>query len=321
MREVVLTVGFPASGKSSHVASVPEYKNYVRLNRDELGGQLSGVAVKLAAMVKSGEKSFLLDNTYGTIESRAEVIKIAKAAGLRVKCVWLKTTIEEAQFNACSRMYSKYQKVLDPAETKQISKKDPNSFPVVVLFAYQKSFEPPTPGEGFDEIVQVKFKRNLLADYVNKALILDYDGTLRTTKSGEKFPRTIEDIEVLPGRKEVLEEFKAKGFVLAGVSNQSGVGKGVLTAAQAEACLLHVNKVLDVNIDVMFCPHNSFPIACYCRKPMPGLGVHLIHKYKLDPSKCIMVGDMTSDKTFAKRCGFKYVDADALFANAAAYIS
>ena len=50
-----------------------------------------------------------------------------------------------------------------------------------------------------------------------------------------------------------------------------------------------------------------------CFKPMPGMGAEFIEKYKLNPSECIMVGDMTSDKTFAKRCGFQFMDAEEFF--------
>jgi phosphoglycolate phosphatase-like HAD superfamily hydrolase len=39
-----------------------------------------------------------------------------------------------------------------------------------------------------------------------------------------------------------------------------------------------------------------------------------IEKYKLLPSECIMVGDMTTDETFAIRSGFKFVHADKFFA-------
>ena len=65
--------------------------------------------------------------------------------------------------------------------------------------------------------------------------------------------------------------------------------------------------------DYKYCPHKAGPTNCYCRKPMPGLGVEFIEKYGLDPSRCIMVGDMTSDKTFAKRCGFQYMDQAEFF--------
>jgi len=43
------------------------------------------------------------------------------------------------------------------------------------------------------------------------------------------------------------------------------------------------------------------------------MGAYWIEKYKLDPSQCIMVGDATSDKTFAERCGFKYLHPDVFF--------
>jgi phosphoglycolate phosphatase-like HAD superfamily hydrolase len=36
-------------------------------------------------------------------------------------------------------------------------------------------------------------------------------------------------------------------------------------------------------------------------------------KYKLDPSKCVFVGDRTSDKTCAKRIGMKYQHASEFF--------
>jgi histidinol phosphatase-like enzyme len=54
-------------------------------------------------------------------------------------------------------------------------------------------------------------------------------------------------------------------------------------------------------------------LVCYCRKPQSALGVYFIEKYKLDPRKCVMVGDQTTDKTFAKRFGMEYVDEKEFF--------
>lgn len=65
--------------------------------------------------------------------------------------------------------------------------------------------------------------------------------------------------------------------------------------------------------EILYCPHKVPPITCYCRKPGPGMGVELIFKYKLDPRKCVYVGDMTTDKTFAARCGFKFEDHTEFF--------
>ena len=42
-------------------------------------------------------------------------------------------------------------------------------------------------------------------------------------------------------------------------------------------------------------------------------GAYFIQKYNFNPNNCIMVGDQTTDETFAKRCGFKYEDQSSFF--------
>jgi len=319
--EVVLVIGFPASGKTTEVEKFKD--THVRLNRDELGGTLKGLAVRLKEQAAKGATHFVLDNTFGTVKSREPVISAAKKLGFSVKglVLWggkkftkvaLQKSIEEAQFNAATRMVRKHGRLLSLSEIKD--KKDPNCFPAVVLFAYKKSFEEPTFDEGFDDIKIVPFVRKNPDGYNGKALILDYDGTLRDTKSGAKYPTDPDDIVALPGRTKKLLAFQKKGYKLLGVSNQSGVEKGALSYETAVACFERTNELLGVDIEFKFCPHNSFPIACFCRKPQTGLGVEHIEKHKLDPSKCFYIGDMTSDKTFAKRAGFTYADAEDFFA-------
>jgi hypothetical protein len=46
---------------------------------------------------------------------------------------------------------------------------------------------------------------------------------------------------------------------------------------------------------------------------MPGFGVEFVENYKLNPDLTIVVGDQTSDKTFARRCGFRFIQADEFF--------
>jgi len=106
---------------------------------------------------------------------------------------------------------------------------------------------------------------------------------------------------------------KAEGFILLGVSNQSGVAKGTIIAKMAEACFDETNRQLGLDIEYVYCPHRAGPPQCYCRKPMPGWGVHFIEKYKLNPAECVFVGDMTTDKTFAGRAGFQFAWASAFF--------
>ena len=86
-----------------------------------------------------------------------------------------------------------------------------------------------------------------------------------------------------------------------------------MTEEQAIECFERTNELLEVEVDYKFCPHPSYPQICYCRKPMPGMAVEFIEIYKLNPSKCIMVGDSTTDKTFATRSGFQYIEPEDFF--------
>lgn len=308
--EVVLIIGFPAAGKTTEVA---EYKKtHVRLNRDELGGTLKGLAYRLKEQIKKGKTNFVLDNTFGTAKLRAPVIAVAKEFNIPVRCIWIQTSIEDSKFNAATRMVRKYGYLLTNEQIKEKGKKDSGCFPISVLFSYRKRFEKPALDEGFSEIKKVKFVRRP-NDYTNKALILDYDGTLRHTKSGNKYPLDSEDISIYPNRKKVLQQYIDNGYLLLGVSNQSGVGKGILSKKTAIECFKKTNELLGFDIDFRFCPHNTFPVSCFCRKPQIGIGVELIEKYKLDPTQCFYIGDLTTDKTFAKNCQFNYYHPDDFF--------
>ncbi len=309
MAEVVMIIGYPASGKST-IAKEYFRKGHTYLNRDVVGGVILDLIPYLMKALKSGE-DVILDNTFPTIESRKAFIECAKMYKATIRCEWLTTSIEDAQFNACMRMMEREGKILSPEEMKV--SKSPNLFPPVVLFKYKKEFQRPTNGEGFDTVIVSKFNRQFPLDWTNKAIFLDYDGTLRVTKSGAKWPSDPDDVKILPNREEILNDWIGQGYMLLGVSNQSGIAKGTPTETEAVSCFYKTNKLLKHNIEYAWCPHRVPPIVCYCRKPMPGLAVQFFHKYKLDPRKCIMVGDMTSDKTFAKRSHMEFIHANEFF--------
>lgn len=313
MSEIVITCGLPASGKTS-LAQDYIKRGYLRLNRDELGGTLAGIAKRLSESLEARQQNFILDNTYINKAFRAEVIKVGRTFGVPVRCLWVKTSLEVCQFNAAHRLIKRYGHLLTPEEIKQAGKEDPNCFLPGVLYGFKKSFEPPSIDEGFASIEESEYIRVWGPEYQQRALLLDFDGTLRDTKSGNKYPTTPEDVEVLPGRYEKLLHYKQQGYLILGVSNQSGIAKGILSTEAAQACFAETNKQLNGIIqDYRFCPHQSHPITCYCRKPSSGWGAELIEFYKLNPSECLMVGDMTTDETFAKRSGFQYLDVKEFF--------
>ncbi len=310
MSEVILIMGYPAAGKSEHALAL-EKKGYVRLNRDEAGGKVEDLVPKMEAALKS-KKKVVLDNLFGTAEGRKPFLEAAKRLKAPVVCKWIATSLEEAQINALHRMFERHQRVFfTQKDFKGI--KDPNLFGVGALFKYRKDFQKPTTAEGFEKIEKLDFARRPRRGYKNKAVIFDYDGTLRVTKGGNgKYPVKPSEVELMPGRKAVVARYKKDGYILLGASNQSGVAKKHLSKEDADACFQQTNKLVGQDIEFMYCPHNV-PPKCYCRKPQSGMGVHFIEKYKLDPSQTIMVGDQTTNKTFGTRLGFEYVDQGDFF--------
>lgn len=310
MSKVTMVVGFPASGKSTLTKSLVE-KGAVPLNRDTEGGTIADLLPKMEKLLKDG-KDVVLDNLFATSEVRKPFIELAKKHKADISCQLMGTSIEDAQFNVVQRAIGLIGKFPSPEAIK--AAKHTNIFPPTVLFKYKKEFQKPTTDEGFSKVELVKFVRKDNPEFTNKALIVDYDGTLRECINGnDKYPVIESQIEIKPNRKKVLDEYKKKGYRLLGISNQSGVAKGELTYDKAVELFNHTNKLLGVDIEFQFCSHQSAPIACYCRKPMPGLGVDFIIKHKLKAKDCIFVGDMTTDKTFAARAGFQYVDQAEFF--------
>ncbi|MBD3339169.1 MAG: hypothetical protein GF353_08665, partial [Candidatus Lokiarchaeota archaeon] len=161
-----MIMGYPAIGKSRYAQRFIE-EGYYRLNRDEQGGTLEDLVVLMQERYETGERLFVLDNTYMTKKSRASVIKWAQKRKLPVKLVWITALkkkgapepIEIAQFNASKRMIDTYGKLLTSEELREI--KDPNMFPPAVLFANRKKFEKPAKDEGFDTIEVIRFKREM----------------------------------------------------------------------------------------------------------------------------------------------------------------
>ena len=132
-------MGIPGAGKSTHVRAWVE-RGYERLNRDERGGTLRGLALELDARLKAGARRVVLDNTYVTRASRDRVLEIAQRHGVPVRCIWLDTPLEQAQVNVVERG------------------RDDGLLPTS-LFRMVRELEPPSPDEGFAAIERVPFVR------------------------------------------------------------------------------------------------------------------------------------------------------------------
>jgi aryl-alcohol dehydrogenase-like predicted oxidoreductase/histidinol phosphatase-like enzyme/predicted kinase len=313
--DMVLVMGLPAAGKST-VASALVAEGYARLNRDEAGGSLASLLPALDRLIDSGASRIVIDNTYVSRKSRAAVIAAARARGRGVRCRWLATSVEDAQVNAVSRMLSKHGRLLTPEEMKQAARRDVSAFGPSVQFRYQRELEPPHESEGFAAIERIAFERRIDPAATGRAVVVWCEGILRRSRSGLASPPTPADFEVLVERGATLRRFIDEGWRVLGLSWQPGIADGTVNRETVDAQFAHLRERLGVDIEVEYCPHGGGPPVCWCRKPLPGLGVVLIERHRLDPARCIYVGNGPQDPGFARRLGFQYAEAETFFASA-----
>lgn len=314
MTEVVMLVGVPGAGKSRHVARELAGDGTVVLSRDREGGKVSSLLPKMEQAASDGASRVVLDCTFVEAETRAPFVAAARRIGAPISATFFDAEPEVAQFNVCWRMCERYGKVLRTEADYEAVQKDPNMFPPAALFGMLKKLERPDPSEGFSSVDVVKATRWRLPDrFRNGAVVLDYDGTVRVTRSGRKYPLAPDDVAAFPEAARKLQVLAADGVLLLGASNQSGVAKDEPPMDVCRACFEETNRQLGVAVEYDFDYSRAGPIASWHRKPMPGMGVDAIWRHELDPSKVTMVGDKTEDKTFARRCGFNFEHAKDFF--------
>jgi hypothetical protein len=206
-----------------------------------------------------------------------------------VRCHWLTTSLEDAQVNAVTRLVTKYGTLPDESALAALRQRDPNVFPPTVLFRYHRELEPPDPSEGFAAIEAVPFRRTLPPEFVNRAAIVWCDD-----------PNTLVSLE------SELRDQLDRGRLLFGLSWQPSIAEGTRSVAEIESTFSAVKAQMGIPIEFTFCPHGAGPPKCWCRKPLPGLGVLLIHRYRLDPAQCVYIGGSAQDPGFARKLGFAF---------------
>lgn len=135
---------------------------------------------------------------------------------------------------------------------------------------------------------------------MNRALFLDLDGTLIETKSGETFPKDINDWKFKEGILPTVKKYRDRGFNVCIVTNQAGIERGYITKEQLEQKLDTIERELEQylggGVNHAYCGNTR----SYFRKPYPGMAYQLAIALELSLRDSVMVGDMDSDAKFAK---------------------
>jgi D-glycero-D-manno-heptose 1,7-bisphosphate phosphatase len=137
-----------------------------------------------------------------------------------------------------------------------------------------------------------------------RAVILDRDGVIN--HDSDEFVKTPEEWVAIPGSLQAIARLHRAGFVVAVATNQSGVGRGLLTLETLRQ--IHARMLDEIRhhggaiARIAYCPH--LPDAgCDCRKPAPGLLHELAQRLNLDLKGVPVVGDSERDLIAARRAG------------------
>ena len=150
-------------------------------------------------------------------------------------------------------------------------------------------------------------------------VFLDRDGTLNYDPG---YLKVAADLKLLAGVGPALARLKGAGANLIVVTNQSGVGRGIVTLKDLEAIHARLEGLLeqeDAALDaIYFCPHHPDD-GCRCRKPNVGMVERAVSELQLDLRRSYLIGDHARDIQLANRVGAKAilittapVDAQAL---------
>jgi D-glycero-D-manno-heptose 1,7-bisphosphate phosphatase len=153
-----------------------------------------------------------------------------------------------------------------------------------------------------------------------KLHLFDLDDTLTRPRSGEKFPKAVDDREFIEGRWEHLLDLHAKGKKTAICTNQGGAAWGIFDPKEMDAYLAKLAKNADLD-GVFVCYRDTSEKACNSdrtikeltvpeyykdwnrRKPAPGMLIEAMDFFGIDRLDTLYVGDREEDRLAALAAG------------------
>jgi len=126
------------------------------------------------------------------------------------------------------------------------------------------------------------------------AIFLDRDGTLIEDRG---HIRDCSEVRFYPFTTEALTILK-DSFLLFIITNQSGIGKGLVREEEVSAIHAHILDSLSqegIEIrEVYSCPHRTED-NCACKKPKTAWVEKACREYPVDPGRSYIIGDHPSD--------------------------
>jgi D-glycero-D-manno-heptose 1,7-bisphosphate phosphatase len=134
-------------------------------------------------------------------------------------------------------------------------------------------------------------------------VILDRDGTVNEEVGYVLHPA---EMHLIPGSAEAIRRLRELGLGIVVVTNQSPIGRGLLTEQRLGDIHDRLRDLLadaDASVDdIEFCPHTPED-ACACRKPGTEMVERAARRFEFDPEEAFVVGDHTGDMRMGRALG------------------
>ena len=139
-------------------------------------------------------------------------------------------------------------------------------------------------------------------------ILLDRDGVINENR--DNYVIRWEEFRFLPRSLEAMAAMRRLGFRLAVVTNQSAVGRGLLTSRALDEIHRRMRAECarrGATIEAVFaCQHTPWE-GCDCRKPNPGLLHWAMAALDEPPEACVVIGDSLGDLRAAEAAGLPFV--------------
>ena len=141
---------------------------------------------------------------------------------------------------------------------------------------------------------------------MEKIVFLDRDGVINRNRND--YIKTWDEFEFLPNAKKGIKLLNDNGFKIIIITNQSVVGRGIITKKTLnkihEKMLKELNEYGCEIEKIYYCPHTPWD-NCDCRKPKPGLLLKAAKDFNIDLKKCYFIGDEVTDMQAGEKAGCK----------------
>jgi D-glycero-D-manno-heptose 1,7-bisphosphate phosphatase len=143
---------------------------------------------------------------------------------------------------------------------------------------------------------------------MNKALFLDRDGVINTRLVGQ-YVRTPGEFELILDVVPILKLAKKRGYQLVLITNQQGIGKGLMSTRDLGLVHDHMQQSLQSAgapaIDAIYWCSDLDGSGSTHRKPAPGMLLDAMRDHDIEASASWFVGDSRSDAQAGRAAGVK----------------